>query len=151
MYRTLIRPIIMRVVLRPQYVEFLLVFINLMTFQCRIEKTNRHEICIRHEKYQTTKVHSIRRDGRLWVSVAGENLHDIKLPHDITKHCIRIRDRKTKSYYDDNFVVTDGSGGCHSSLDQYVVKPVDDNEVTKFLGVQIDSQLTWKIHIEYTC
>ena len=42
-------------------------------------------------------------------------------------------------------------------------KPIDDIDVkildvqiqrvyvTKFLGVQIDSQLTWKKHIEYTC
>ena len=63
-------------------------------------------------------------------------------------HCNKLSLNVLKTHY----IIFTSRNKCVNDVDIRIQNvPIERVYATKFLGVQIDAQLTWKNHIEYTC
>ena len=63
-------------------------------------------------------------------------------------HCSKLTLNVLKTHY----IIFTSRNKCVNDVDIRINDAhIERLYVTKFLGVQIDAQLTWKKHIEYTC
>ena len=63
-------------------------------------------------------------------------------------HCNKLSLNVLKTHY----IIFTSRNKCANDVDIRIQNvPIERVYATKFLGVQIDAQLTWKNHIEYTC
>ena len=63
-------------------------------------------------------------------------------------HCNKLSFNVLKTHY----IIFTSRNKCVNDVDIRIQNvPIERVYATKFLGVQIDAQLTWKNHIEYTC
>ena len=63
-------------------------------------------------------------------------------------HCNKLSLNVLKTHY----MIFTSRNTCANDVDIRIQNvPIERVYATKFLGVQIDDQLTWKNHIEYTC